>query len=232
MRSMLPAVPASALAPLVAPLVAPLAAALLAVAPAPAAAEGVAFDDAWQEQGFLRLRTNDYGLEGDALRVASDGTFSLLWRPVPEALRGATSASWDWSVTEGVPATDLGVRGGDDRNLALYFAWTDAETAASADPSRAARLLRAPSTRVLVYVWGDDEAPGTVLDSPYLPGLRTVLLRPAGTGDASEAVDLAADFARAFDGEAPGVLVGLGVSADSDDTETRIRAAVEGLTLR
>jgi hypothetical protein len=197
----------------------------------PALAAPVAFDGSWREQGFFRLNSNDYSQDGGSLQVVSDGTVSLLWRPVPEPLRGATRAAWSWSVVESVPATDLSRRGGDDRNLALYFAWTDAATAATLDPSRGAALLRDPATRVLVYVWGGASARGTVQQSPYLPSLRTIVLRPAGTGRHGESVDLAADYARAFGGE-PGVLVGLGVSADSDDTRTRVRAAIGGLDLR
>lgn len=199
--------------------------------PIQAAATPLPFDGGWTEQGFLRFRSNDYRQGGDVLQIVSDGTVSLLWRAVPDDLRGARTASWGWSVAEGVPATDLTRKGGDDRNLAVYFAWTDPDTAATANPRNAARLLRQPGTRVIVYVWGDDAARGTVLDSPYLPGLRTVVLRPAGTGQHVETVDLAGDYARIFGG-APGRLVGVGISADSDDTDTRIRASITAPDLR
>ncbi len=209
----------------------PILTALAACLALPVAAEPLSFDGSWREQGFLRFRSNDYRQGGSSLSVVSDGTVSLLWRAVPAGSRGATRASWGWAVAEGVPATDLRRKGGDDRNLAVYFAWTDAETAARADPARAARLLRDPATRVLVYVWGGDAARGTVQASPYLAGLRTVVLRPAGTGQHVERVDLAADYARAFGG-APGVLLGVGISADSDDTGTRIRASITAPDLR
>ncbi|MEM8849491.1 MAG: DUF3047 domain-containing protein [Pseudomonadota bacterium] len=198
---------------------------------APTLAEPIPFDGSWREQGFLRLFSNDYSQGGGTLGVVSDGTVSLLWKAVPERLRGATRASWGWAVAEGVPATNLRVKGGDDRNLAVYFAWTDPQTAAEANPNRAARLLRRPTTKVLVYVWGDDDARGTLQDSPYLPGLKTIVLRPAGTGQFTEQVDLAADYARAFGG-APGVLLGIGISADADDTDGLIRASVTAPDLR
>lgn len=205
--------------------------ALLACLALPATAAPLSFDGSWREQGFLRFSSNDYVQNGNSLQVRSDGTVSLLWRAVPEGQRGATSAAWTWTVAESVPATDLSRKGGDDRNLAVYFAWTDARTAANANPDRATALLRDPATRVIVYVWGDDAPRGTLQDSPYLPGLRTIVLRPAGTGQHSERVDLAADYARAFGGS-PGVLVGVGISADSDDTDTRIRAAISAPDLR
>lgn len=197
----------------------------------PATAQPLPFDGNWSEQGFLRLFSNDYRQQGSSLQVVSDGTVSLLWRATPASMQGATRANWGWAVAEGVPATDLRRKGGDDRNLAVYFAWTTPEKAASLNPNRATALLRDADTRVLVYVWGDDDARGTLQNSPYLPGLKTIVLRQASTGQHSESVDLAADYARAFGG-APGVLVGVGISADSDDTGTKIRATVTAPDLR
>ncbi|CTQ48237.1 hypothetical protein JDO7802_00239 [Jannaschia donghaensis] len=197
----------------------------------PGQTQPLSFDGSWKEQGFLRFTSNDYGQNGASLQVVSDGTVSLLWKAVPDALRGTRSATWTWAVAEGVPATDLRRKGGDDRNLAVYFAFTDAATAATANPNRATALLRDPNTRVLVYVWGDDDGRGTIQDSPYLPGLKTVVLRQAGTGQFAENVNLAADYARAFGG-APEVLMGVGISADSDDTDTKIRASITAPDLR
>jgi hypothetical protein len=209
-----------------------IAAGLLACSLAlPASATQLSFDGSWQEQGFLRLFSNDYIQQGPDLGIVSDGTVSLLWRAVPDDLRGAGAASWAWRVDEGVPPTDLGRKGGDDRNIALYFVFTTPEIAATIDPNRAARLLRDENTKALVYVWGGDKARGTVTQSPYHPGLKTLVRREAGTGSHTEQVDLSADYAAAFGGT-PGVLVGVGVTADADDTNTVIRAQLSNLTLK
>ena len=55
-------------------------------------------------------------------------------------------------------------------------------------------------------------------------------MRQAGTGRASERVDLVADYARAFGGQR-GALIGLAVSGDSDDTDSMITAEIGALTL-
>ena len=60
---------------------------------------------------------------------------------------------------------------------------------------------------------------------------KSLILRGAGTGTHAEAVDLAADYARSFGG-APQALVGVAVSADSDDTETAIRAWISDMVIR
>lgn len=204
--------------------------ALTCVLSSSALAESIPFDGSWKEQGFLRLFSNDFIQKGSSLDVISDGTVSLLWRAVPESARDAGKAAWQWAVSEGVGATDLGRKGGDDRNLALYFVFTDAETASQVDVGSARKLLKAPSTRALVYVWGGDHGRNSILPSPYHPGLVTVVKRGPGTGQFSENVDLRADYRRAFGTDAP-VLVGLGVSADSDDTDGRIAARISGLVL-
>jgi hypothetical protein len=93
-------------------------------------------------------------------------------------------------------------------------------------------LLNNDAVRVLVYVWGGSHARGAMLDSPYLGARgKTVVLRGAGTGQAREQVRLDRDYARAFGGDATS-LVGLAVSGDSDDTDSRIMAQISGLTLR
>lgn len=193
-------------------------------------AAGVAFDETWKEQGFLRLWTNDYQFRGAQLDVRSEGTVSLVWRPVEGGLRQARQASWNWRVAQGVRPTDLTQKGGDDRNLALYFVFVDQATAAGLTDNNARKLLGNPNTRALIYVWGGAHAKGEVLASPYHPGLRSKILRTGDVGTFAETVDLARDFRQAF-GVEPGVLVGLAVSADSDDTDGRIRASIANLVL-
>lgn len=202
---------------------------ILAAAPA-AAGEPVRFDG-WEEQKFSLFSSNDFAPAGEALDVASDGTVSLLWTALPAKDEAASAASWRWEVARSVPATDLTLKGGDDRNLALYFLWLPQSQAEEARKASILSLLDAEDARVLMYVWGGEGEKGEILPTPYLGARgRTVILRGAGTGAAEEEVDLAADHARAF-GEAPGALVGLAVSADSDDTDTVIAAQVSGLVL-
>jgi hypothetical protein len=136
-------------------------------------------------------------------------------------------------VSLSVPATDLTRKGGDDRNAALYFVFLpQAEAQANAGSSNIRRLLANEQARVLVYVWGGAHTRGDVLSSPYLGARgKTVVLRPSGTGQFNETVDLARDFSRAFGGP-PGALVGVAVSADSDDTNTMLAGQISSLTLR
>lgn len=204
--------------------------AMLACQASPGLAQAIPFDGGWKEQGFLRLFSNDYILRGRQLDVISDGTVSLLWRPVDQANRSAMSASWAWRVREGVVPTDLTVKGGDDRNLSVYFVFVDPDRAPALTGRNARRILREDSVRALIYVWGGAHEIGSVLPSPYSPRLRTKILRATDTGQFRERVDLKRDFQVAFGAE-PGVLVGLAISADSDDTDGQIVASIADLML-
>lgn len=196
------------------------------------AAIPVRFDGDWRPLTFPRLTPTRYGLGGAALTIEGDVSSSLIYLPAPEAARDARSARWSWAVSSSVPPTDLSRKGGDDRNISVYFVFMDEAAAARLSPDTSPqRLLANRSARVLIYVWGGDLGPGSLLPSPYMRGRGfTVALRPAGTGQGQASVDLAADYARAF-GEPPGTLVGLAVSADSDDTGTELRATLSDLTL-
>lgn len=192
----------------------------------------ISFDGRWKHQKFSLFSGNDYARRGGALDVCSDDSVSLLYRALPETVWQASGAMWDWQVSQSVPATNLARKGGDDRNLALYFVFLPQAEAERSKGRRVTRLLSNDNVRVLVYVWGGSHARGAVLDSPYLGARgKTVVLRGAGTGPARENVDLDADFRRAFGSEATS-LVGVAVSGDGDDTNTAIRARISSLSVR
>ena len=205
--------------------------AVTAIWAASATAAQISFDRSWKEQGFLRFFTNDYVLRGNRMDITSDGTVSIIWRPLEPSLGNAYQAAWQWQVAEGVGATDLTRKGGDDRNLAIYFVFVDEETAQSRSRNSVRRILRNSSTRALVYVWGGAHKKGALLPSPYSNKLRTKIQRTPGTGSFSEQVDLAADYRRAF-GADPGVLIGVAITADSDDTGGKIEAAIANLNIQ
>ena len=206
-------------------------AAALCLSAWPALAAPVPFDGSWKTQKFSLFSSNTYGFNGSSVSVASDGAVSLAYRPLPESYWSASTATWSWSVQEGVPATDLRQKGGDDRNLALYFVFLPQAEAQALKGASVRQLLTNDAARVLVYVWGGAHDRGAVLGSPYLGNRgKTIVLRGSGTGSANESVNLARDYANAFGGGET-ALVGLALSGDSDDTDSRIRASISGLNV-
>ncbi|MBO6676753.1 MAG: DUF3047 domain-containing protein [Rhizobiales bacterium] len=207
--------------------------ALLATSTPAEAMTSISFNG-WQAWTFRGIPPTDFGLGGNALTINASQSSSVVYGVVPRAARNASSASWQWQVSQTVGPTNLAARGGDDRAIALYFVFVDAATAdrfGDSTPSMS-RLLGMRGGRTLIYVWGGNAQRGAVLDSPYLRGRgKTVVLRSAGTrGWTGERVDLAADHVRAF-GQAKETLIAVGVSSDSDDTGAVNVAGLRNLSL-
>jgi hypothetical protein len=197
-----------------------------------AAAGPVNFADGWKEQRLSLFSSNDYSF-GQTLGLVSEGAVSIAWGRVDRGDWGTSGASWNWRVDQSVPLTDLSLKGGDDRNISLYFVFVPESLAPGLEGANIRSLLGNDDVRILQYAWGGNHARGQAIPSPYGPSGQgvTIALRQAGTGTESEDVDLAADYARAFGGQ-KGALVGLAVSGDSDDTDSVIRAAIGDLVLR
>lgn len=198
----------------------------------PARAEIVGFGNGWKSVSFRSIPKTDYDFGGETLNIRAPKSSSVIYKAVPQSARAASMASWNWSVQTSVPPTNLAHKGGDDRNIALYFVFTDEKTAQRAGKNpNIKNLLTKRSSRMLIYVYGGQQSRGSFVPSPYFSGRGTTIVkRGAGTGSFSETVDLAADYRRAF-GEAPGVLVGLAVSSDSDDTGIVSRSSLSAITL-
>jgi hypothetical protein len=195
-----------------------------------AEAEQVTFSDNWTEQAFSLFSSNEFVLNADTLNLSSEGTVSILWKKLPPSMWEANQANWDWAVEVSVPATDLTVKGGDDRNLSIYFVFSPQEYLPRSR-GKLTDLLNNKNVRVLMYVWGGDHDQGEVLPSPYLEDFgKTIILQRAGTGRAREQVNLANDFLRVF-GENPEKLVGIAISADSDDTRSKISSSISNLQI-
>ena len=195
-----------------------------------AEAEQVTFSDNWTEQAFSLFSSNEFVLNADTLNLSSEGTVSILWKKLPLSMSEANQADWDWAVEVSVPATDLTVKGGDDRNLSIYFVFSPQEYLPKSK-GKLTDLLKDKDVRVLMYVWGGDHDRGEVLPSPYLEDFgKIIVLQRAGTGRAREQVNLANDFLRVF-GENPKKLVGIAISADSDDTRSTIYSSISNLKI-
>lgn len=177
----------------------------------------------------------------DAIALAADGAASMLARRVEVDPSATPCLSWRWIVDAGgVPPTDLGRRGGDDRNLivAIGFAHEPARRGLGERLRHEAARLRAGRDipgRVIFYVWGGAHPAGTWLESPWFEGvamIRVVEPSPGPVGAWREArADVAADYRARF-GEEPPRVVEVAIGADSDDTASRAAGRIAGLAFR
>tara|TARA_B100000780_G_scaffold60404_1_gene38826 strand:- start:747 stop:1427 length:681 start_codon:yes stop_codon:yes gene_type:complete len=199
---------------------------ILAITPDLVNGQQIDFGNAWKEQRFSIFSSNDYTLNGDSLDIKSKGTVSLLWSFLPPEMWNKKYASWEWAVEKSVPASDLTQKGGDDRNLALYFIFLPKELAKVAQDNNVRALLNNPDVRILMYVWGGAHKLQQIVSSPHLGSRgQSIIKQLSGTGTALEFVDLRLDHKRAFSEDAES-LVGLAVSSDSDDTQTEVLAKI------
>lgn len=188
----------------------------------------------WRYIGFPRRRGVAFKASGeDTVIVRTNAGVGVLWHPVPRQGARAKTARWRWQVTTGVGPTDLTKKGGDDRTLAIYFAFADdKEPLGNIDLMD---LMRRGRGDLLMYVWGGAVKPGTVLPLPYFGGRgRTVVKRAANAKNGvwfDENVDVREDFHHAF-GRRPGRLVAIAVSSDADDTGGQNVAAVADLCIK
>ncbi len=206
------------------------AAAVAASVPARAGLDDALGWAGWRELTFKNKQPNRFAAEGaDGVRVETNGTVSLIYRPASADLASTPILAGRWRVDAAPPPTDLTRKGGDDRPLAVYVSF-------AYDPARAGvgeRLKRAAASitsdrplpgRLLVYTWGGDGRAQGWFDSPYIKQfskMRALRGPDAPLGQwVEERVDLRADHQAAF-GQPPTAPTEISVSADSDDTKSR-----------
>ena len=176
--------------------------------------------------GRAALRLDAMGSYGNLMHTPAAG-------PLPRRLQ------WSWHVSVPNPATDLRHKAGDDVAAKVCLSF---DLPSSRVPFGERLLLQMARARTgealpaatLCWVWGGDEAIGSVVDNAFSRRVRYVVLRNAGgagKGWVDESREIAADFERAFGDEAntPPPLVAVLVGADADNTGSRSVAHLAGL---
>ena len=198
---------------------------------APAGGEPIAFDGSWEPFGFPHLADNEFELSGDSLNIRSDDSVSFVFKLLPRRLWKAKTARWKWTVDQSVPPTDLSQRGGDDRNIMIYFLFMPEQTIRSMNAVTPRRVLMNQDSKILSVAWGGDHPRGAVIDNPFADGRgKIIALRRSGAGAYYETFRIDRGYSAAFGG-APEMLVAVAVGSDSDDTDSAVRARITGLKM-
>lgn len=197
----------------------------------PLFAGSVAFDSSWKVQNFPLKASAQFSPSGNSLGISNDAGVSAIYTKVGSGDWASSWANWSWSVSQSVAATDLRAKGGDDRNIAVYFVFAPNDQAEKLSNSGISKLLSSKSTKALVYTHGGKDGRGSVFGNPYMKGRgQTFVLRGSGEGNWSENVNLASDYSKAFGGDR-GALIGIVITSDSDDTKGVVSAKISGLKL-
>ncbi len=163
------------------------------------------------------------------LRIDSDRSVAFLYTEMTR--EGGKRLSWRWRVDKSPPPAPQDQVGRDDRPLAIHF-WFPKPPEERSFFDDLGSVFGYPAIgRVMTYVWGGTETRGATMDHPHFADGRLIILRgpEAAVGTwYDEAIDLTADYRRAF-GEAPPDRLYLAISADSDDLGGKSSAMVDGL---
>ena len=192
----------------------------------------------WEEIVFDDYAPNRWTAIPNGVRVRSDRSVSILFRPVAVDLPKTPVLRWRWRTSAPPVPTDLTRTEGEDRALALYVAFPyEPERAGFWESLKrpvvvALRGEDAPG-RVLTYVWGGDMPRGTLQHRDGRKGLDAIRILRTSSDPAhawlTEQVDVAADFRSVFGWEAPNP-THIGIVSDSDDTGRAIDASIADIT--
>jgi hypothetical protein len=176
-----------------------------------------------------RPRLTEYSLVEDGgrtvLRARADASTSSLIRELRVDPRSHPLLAWRWRVTKLLARSDIGTKEGDDFPARIYVTF-DLDIATLPLGERVKlRLARAiwgaqVPLAALCYVWDARAPQDTIVPNAYTDRVQMVVVDsgPARLGRWVErARDVAADYRRAFGGEAPPVN-GVVVSVDTDNT--------------
>ncbi len=174
------------------------------------------------------------------LRVEAERSYGNLVHPLPSAEAGRF-LSWRWRVDLPNDRADLRSRAGDDSAAEICVMFNLPLQAVPFVDRQVVRLARSHSTELLptatvCYVWDAHFPVGTVMDNAFTRRIRLIILRGADMAPKTwriERRDVHADFLRLFGDEATEVpdIVGVGIGADADNTQSRSLAYVVDLRL-
>jgi len=172
----------------------------------------------WSVQSFVGETQYQAGPQG--LTAEANATASALG--VEQAISAGKRLLWTWAVDQ-LPTLEPGAeqtKQGDDFGARVYVVRKG--------------LFGLLSTQSLVYVWSQQQPPGTLWDSPYTSKVKMMAVQPAtatlGEWHSVER-DLAADWQRAFGRELDQV-DGVALMVDADNSQTQARARFGQLVVR
>jgi hypothetical protein len=174
------------------------------------------------------------------LRMEADRSYANLVHALPPGEPGRW-LSWRWRVELPNERANLRLSGGDDspaKVCVMFDLPLDAVPFVDRQVVRLGRMHSAEllPTATVCYVWDSQLPAGTVLDNAFTRRIRMIVLRGKDSPPMvwrTERRDVRADFLRLFGDEASEVpdIVGIGVGADADNTQSRSLSYIADLLL-
>jgi len=190
-----------------------------------------------------RKRPTQYTLVDDAgvvvLHANAVGAASGLAQFTRFDVHSAPVVEWRWKVGSLIEGADNHVGAKEDSPVRLMFAFDGDKSRLPMSQRAVFYLTEKLSGRelpyaLLQYVWANKIPVGTVLENPYTRRVRMLVVASGADGVGrwqSLARNLRDDFYHAFQ-EEPGLLTGIGVLTDTDNTGQTVEAWYGDIRLR
>jgi hypothetical protein len=123
--------------------------------------------------------------------------------------------NWSWKIAGTIAGSSLWQESGDDFPVRVMISFTSSSTSPGG-----------PKDNILCYVWASAEPVGTVADNPVHAHIKTFVALSGNeqSGDwQSMSRNLVDDYRQAF-AEEPGLITGVVLMTDSDNTGSEVRA--------
>lgn len=173
-----------------------------------------------------------------ALRVKADSSVSIFRRQFEPTLSKPGRISFSWRVDALPAGADLAAADASDSPVGIVLGFEGDRsrwTPRTHRLSEMSRLLTGEALpyATLMYVWGSQEAPGTVVVNPRTDRIRKLVIDSGASqlGHWRDHVrDVQADYRQVF-GEEPGPLRVVALMTDTDNTGSALTAWYGALTL-
>ena len=173
-----------------------------------------------------------------SLRVHADSSVSILRRRFESPLPTPGRLSFSWKVDALPLAADLAAAEASDSPVGVVLGFEGDRSRWTPKTHRLSEMTRLLTGEelpfaTLMYVWGNKEAPGTVVVNPRTDRIRKLVL-DSGPGELGRwrdhVRDVQADYRLVF-GEEPGPLRVVALMTDTDNTSSALTAWYGALTL-
>ncbi len=173
-----------------------------------------------------------------SLRVKADNSVSIFRRRFEPTLLAPGRLAFSWKVDALPLGADLAKADTSDSPVGIVLGFEGDRTRWTPRMHRLSEMSRLLTGEelpyaTLIYVWGNKEAPGTVVVNPRTDRIRKLVLDsgPSQLGRWRDHVrDVQADYRQAF-GEEPGPLRLVALMTDTDNTGSALTAWYGALTL-
>lgn len=181
-----------------------------------------------------KLRTAFRAAEHDGRRsvqARAEASASMLRQRLQIAPEQLGRLEFAWQVANLIEGADMTQRDQEDAPVRLVLAFDGDRSRFSARDALLNELTRSLTGEempyaVLMYVWSNDQPPGTVIVNPRTDRIRKIVVE-SGPARLRQWLhysrDVRADFERAF-GEAPQTLQSIGIMTDTDNTRGQTQA--------